>query len=107
MIDHPERLFYYRLAALLGMTVHELLLKLSRQELIGWMAYYAIEPFGGRVEDYRFGVIGSLIASTKNHRVTPQKLFPPHTKYERDLELVKEIDRVFMSMPNVKIVTDQ
>jgi hypothetical protein len=44
---HPERRFYFALAEKLGMTVGELLGKISSKELTEWMAYYRIK----QVED--------------------------------------------------------
>jgi hypothetical protein len=40
---HPERRFYFALAEKLGMTVGELLGKISSKELTEWSAYYRIK----------------------------------------------------------------
>lgn len=42
------------------MTVRELDHRLSREELIGWMAYYRIAPFG----EYRADLRAAMIAYT-------------------------------------------
>lgn len=43
MILHPERRFYFALAEKLGMTVGEMLHKISSTEITEWAAYYRIE----------------------------------------------------------------
>lgn len=43
MILHPERRFYFALAEKLGMTVGELLRRMSSLELTEWMAYYRVK----------------------------------------------------------------
>lgn len=40
---NPERRFYFRLARDLGMTVGELLARMSSDELTEWIALYRIE----------------------------------------------------------------
>lgn len=101
MIQAPDRRFYHRLAALLGMTVNELLGKLSQQELIDWMAFFRIEPWGCRVEDRRFGVIGALIAnmfSSGGRRYSSDDIFPAYSEGERQQKIMEDIDRVMMNL---------
>jgi len=40
---HPERRFYFALARELGMTVKELLSKISSRELTEWKAFFELE----------------------------------------------------------------
>lgn len=54
------RLFCFRLAGHLGMTVRQLLDSLDSAELTEWMAYFNIEPFGPVQEDYRAGVLSAI-----------------------------------------------
>jgi hypothetical protein len=42
----PDRRFCFRLAAHLGCTVRELLVRLGADELTEWIAFDQIEPFG-------------------------------------------------------------
>jgi hypothetical protein len=42
----PGRRFQFRLAALFGCTLRELLTRLDAAELVEWMAYDQLEPFG-------------------------------------------------------------
>jgi hypothetical protein len=42
MRGHPERYFYFALAEKLGMTVSEMLRKISSSELTEWMAFFKV-----------------------------------------------------------------
>lgn len=46
------------------MTVAELLSRISSQELTEWMAFYQLEPFGSLQDEYRSGMIASVMANT-------------------------------------------
>jgi|SRR6185369_8653773 hypothetical protein len=46
LLKRPGRRFYFRLAALLGCTVRELTNRLDAAELVEWIAYDQLEPFG-------------------------------------------------------------
>lgn len=59
----PRRRFYFRLARELGMTVGEMLGRMSAREMSEWMAFAEIEPFGAYMEDIRAGTIASTIAN--------------------------------------------
>jgi hypothetical protein len=52
----------------LGRTVEELLETVSYTELTEWMAYYAIEPFGYDMENYRMGVIASTVMNANRSK---------------------------------------
>lgn len=43
MKSHPERMFCFRLARELGMTVSRMLLEMDSRELTEWMAFFTIE----------------------------------------------------------------
>ena len=106
-------MFRYRLAAHLKMTVGELMSKLSTRELLGWYAYYALEPWGASVEDHRFGVITSTVMNmfAKGKTFTPRDVFPsrmPGQKEKDDqAQLWSKVDKVMSSMPNVRIMKNK
>lgn len=59
------RRFAHRLClALGGMTVSELLERISSAELTDWMAFYQLEPWGGFQDEYRAALIASMVANT-------------------------------------------
>ena len=51
------------MALALGMTVGELLQRMSSRELTEWMAFFSLEPWGTEVEDWRAGLIASTVAN--------------------------------------------
>ena len=54
----------FRLAlALGGMTVAELLTRISGRELSEWEAYYSLEPFGQVRGDLQAGIVASTVAN--------------------------------------------
>jgi len=56
-------LFKFRLALQLGRTVKELNKTVSAQELVYWMSFYKIDPFGGYRQDINFADLKTLIAN--------------------------------------------
>ena len=61
----------------LGMTVRELDSRMEHSELVEWMAYFSMEPFGEQQADLRAGVICSVIAKTMGGSdIAPTKFFP-------------------------------
>jgi hypothetical protein len=91
-------MFKYRLALRLGMTVAELETRMSHDELVGWMAYSQIEPFGPEMQTYRAGLIASVIANVnrgKNQKpFTPQD-FMPKTERQHRREISAEVKSIF------------
>ena len=69
----------------MGLTVNELLARLSREELIEWLAFFFLEPWGCAQEDYRFGVIAAQFhnAHSSGAPLKPSDFFPPHSEQER------------------------
>ena len=47
----------------LGRTIAELDAEMSSEEFTGWLAYYAIEPFGAERDNIHAGIIASTIAN--------------------------------------------
>ena len=95
MIEDPSERFLFRLAALLGMPVAEVLARLSHDELVGWYAFYGLEPWGSEIEDDRFAVLLSSIKNQLNalagghQRIKPSQCYPPRSKIGRE-ELEKK-----------------
>lgn len=60
----PERRFYYRLAKHLGgMTVEEMLSRMTSHEISEWIAYSTVELIGDDREDYRMANVMALLAN--------------------------------------------
>jgi hypothetical protein len=57
-------LLLYRLSLGLGKTVRELSQKLTAEELEGYQAYYALEPWGCVGDDYRTAVVAHTVAAS-------------------------------------------
>lgn len=66
------------------MTVRELLTRMDAAEFAEWRAFERLEPFGGWAEDYRAGLVASMLANI--HRapgkptVEPMRFFPWHDR---------------------------
>jgi hypothetical protein len=70
LIARPERIFLFRLAALFGCTVRELVERMTLHELAEWKAYDMIEPFGeGRLNLS----LGNFAALTANINRDPKR----------------------------------
>lgn len=78
----------FRLALALGMTVGELLQRISSRELSEWMAFFSLEPWGCEVEDWRFGMLASVVANAnrdakkRRQPYEPQDFMPKRSKCE-------------------------
>lgn len=71
-------MFLFRLALALGKTVGELEASLSQRELMEWVDYYAIDPFGSFRTDIQTGILGTVIAQVigGNKRARPSHFMP-------------------------------
>ena len=101
-------MFNYRLAALLGIPVADLLPKLSHDEYLGWMAYYQLEPWGCSVEDHRIGVVVAQMINmfVKGQTVRPTDIFPPRSEKARQELIWNQVDSVMSKLPNVEYKTE-
>jgi hypothetical protein len=64
-MDRPERLFMFRLALALGFPHPDYLTPLlNTRQILEWIAYFGLEPFGQVAEEFRAGRIASVIANT-------------------------------------------
>jgi len=74
------------LALALGMTVGELLRRMSSRELTEWMAFFSLEPWGTEVEDWRAGLIAATIANANRDPKKRRKPYEPQDfmpRYEK------------------------
>lgn len=62
-MQRPARLFLFRLALALGMTVRELLKKTTAKELEEWREFERIEPFGFLIDEQRQGRLQAQISN--------------------------------------------
>lgn len=72
-------MFYHRLALALGMTVREMLQKMSSAELTDWLAYWRLDPFGEERADLRAGIVAATTANVwagKGKRAKPADFMP-------------------------------
>lgn len=67
----------FRLALGLGMTVSELEERMTYSELVEWIAFYRMEPWGCEVEDSRMAMqCAASIAPYSKSRVRPESFMP-------------------------------
>ena len=57
------RRFKFRLALALGMTVRQLETQIESSELLEWMVFFGLEPWGSVREDYRAGLITATLVN--------------------------------------------
>jgi hypothetical protein len=89
--------FYHRLAIALGMTVRELLQRMDSRELVDWIAYWQLEPWGEERADLRAGIVASAATNVwvkKGKRTKPQDFVPrygpePGTPTQPQSEMVR------------------
>ncbi len=58
-------MFWFRLAAQLGMSVARTKREISSPEFVRWQAYYELEPFGEERADLRAGIVASTIVNVQ------------------------------------------
>ena len=64
------------------MTVSELDARMSSRELMEWMVYYSIEPFGPARQDYHAALISTVIANSNGNKMSPDDFIEPF-KFEK------------------------
>ncbi len=72
------------------MTVRELLARIDSRELTEWKVYYNMEPWGTEVEDWRAGMIASVIANVNRD---PKKRKEPYGPDDFVPKRVQEIEQ--------------
>lgn len=84
------------------MTVNELLIRISSQELSEWLAYYELEPFGEERADLRMGILASVFANAnrdpkKGRAFKPQDFIPSFEGKAKKQQTPQEIYQAFRS----------
>lgn len=74
----------FRLALALGMTVDELLDRMSSRELTEWMIYYEMEPFGAARDNLHAGIVAATMANV--NRAKGRKPLKPGDFMVRDAQ---------------------
>jgi hypothetical protein len=72
------------------MTVRELLARIDGRELSEWMAYFNMEPWGTEVEDWRAGMVASVIANVNRD---PKKRNKPYEAEDFIPKRAREIEQ--------------
>jgi hypothetical protein len=72
---------WFRIAALLGCTVEDVQRRMSSAEFVQWCAFYALEPWGSRADNWRMSVIAATVANysgnvKKGKAVKPSDFIP-------------------------------
>lgn len=60
-----------------GCTVAELQSRMGQSEFMDWIAYYAVEPFGGVRGDVQTAILASLIANANRNPKKQPRAFKP------------------------------
>lgn len=101
----------------MGLTVSELLERLTAYELQEWMAYFQSDPFGEQRADLRMGILASTVANKPVFGMKRAKRFQPKDfipefgsktakargNWRRDLEALKS----FSMIHNAKVQMGQ
>ncbi len=93
------RRFAFRLAALFGCTVRELLARIDARELAEWQAYFRLEPFGEERADWRQAQTTAMLANVnlaKNAKpIDPSLFIFGHEPPKQETSLADQIRAVF------------
>ncbi len=92
--------FKHRLVAngIGGRTVAELDRNMSHSELVSWMAFYKLEPFGDEIANWRAGLICAVISNALGGKKSKPKQptdFMPKAEYQRQRDLNQQILSTF------------
>ena len=93
------RRFSFRLALALGCTVRELLARVDAHELVEWMVFYGLEPWGDERADLRAGIQAATTANC--HRTSKGKAFEPDDfmpKFDREAPKQKDPSKIAQAM---------
>jgi hypothetical protein len=71
------------------MTVSELDTRMSSRELMEWMVYYQMEPFGPAREDYRAALVSTVVANSQGNKTTTDDFIKPF-QFDKPKEVVEE-----------------
>jgi hypothetical protein len=83
----------FRVAALLGRTVEELLADMSAEEFDDWCAFYQVEPWGFPAETWRMAMVCSTTAnySGRIKKATKPSDFMPRAPGKRKKVSAEEL----------------
>jgi|TARA_R100001530_G_scaffold41605_1_gene31811 hypothetical protein len=98
MKRHPVRMFYHRLAIALGMTVGEMLRKMSSSEMADWIAFWRLDPWGEERADLRSGIIAAVTAnvwSGKGRKAKPADFMPNFVEPDRPRQSMESQKAIF------------
>ncbi|MER3438632.1 MAG: hypothetical protein C4346_14170 [Chloroflexota bacterium] len=88
------------------MTVGELLRRISSRELTEWMAFFTLEPWGTEVEDWRFGMVASVIANVnrdpkrRRRPFEPREFMPERRRKKQETQTPEEQARILEMWAN-------
>jgi hypothetical protein len=77
MKSRHDRRFSFRLALALGMTVEEMLDRMTWAEYLEWQEYYGLEPWGEERADLRSAIVASLIANVNRDAKKQPRPYEP------------------------------
>jgi len=101
MRKRQDWIFQHRLALALGCTRRELLQRITARELVDWVAYWSIEPFGD--DYYAHGIVASTIANvfrSKGRRFRPEDFKPrPRHSQQQMKAIFQAVAQVWQNKP--------
>lgn len=96
------RQFAYRLALALGeWDVDALLARMTWRQLLGWMGYYRLDPWGGERQDLQAGIVAATIANVyrgKGRAYKPGDFMPHFQPKARRVQTKEEALGVLMAI---------
>ena len=94
---------FMRLAGHLGKTQAELEATLTRDDLLEWIAFFELEPFGSKVSDQHFETLCQLIfAANRSKDQDIPNFFNRDPKPEVEVSLADKIDDFFDGLPHTE-----
>ena len=97
-------LFKHRLALALGMTVAQLNRNMTHAELVRWMAYSNIEPFGYHADNWRMGMqcaVACNVWAAKGKAKKPED-FMPKSRTDERRQISNDVLEVFSNLKAVR-----
>ena len=98
-------MFLHRLALSLGMTIQQLLLNMDSQELSSWIAYDSIQPVGELMDDFRTGLVCSVVANankgSKGKSLAPSDFMPYYKDKKKKNQTQDEMISVLMQSSRI------
>ena len=94
----------FLLAPHLGRTVEELQATLTTRELMNWIAFYELDPWGERRADLRAGIVASTTYNMQRGKSKALKAsdFMPDFEPQKP-QTVQEMQTIFLTSTGAKI----